>query len=101
MALELHEVRPSQWAAFASIASKIGRPWETLRKWVPPSGARRGPPAGPDDRGAAAFEGSRSGSSGPLQRERDPEEGIRAFRAGGARRPTEAMVTFIDENRDE
>ena len=34
-------------------------------------------------------------------RERDPAEGVRVFRPGGARPPTEVMVAFIDQQRDD
>ena len=34
-------------------------------------------------------------------RQRDPAEGVGVFRPGGARPPTEVMVAFIDEHRDD
>ena len=35
MVFDAKDQYPSQWAAIESIASKIGRTGETLRKWVP------------------------------------------------------------------
>ena len=58
--------------------------------------------AGPDDERAGAVAGA--GARGPRTEasERDPAEGVRIFRPGGARPPGEVatMVQFIDDHRD-
>ena len=43
---------PSQWAAIASIAEKLGCTAETLRRWVRQAERDAGQRAGPDDRRA-------------------------------------------------
>jgi transposase len=54
---------PSQWAAIASIAGKLGCTAETLRPVGTTSGARYGPARRADDRRAPAAE--RSGARSP------------------------------------
>jgi putative transposase len=90
----------SQWAAIQSIAEKIGCTAETLRTGC---GRRsgHGPPAGADDGGAAAAEGAGAREPGAAAGERDPAQGVRVFRPGGARPPTAVMVAFIDDHREE
>src|SRR5207237_970396 len=55
---------------------------------------------GGDDGGGGAHPRARTGEPGAAEGERDPPPGI-GFLCGGARPPTEVMVRFIDENRDE
>jgi len=81
--------------AIASVASKIGCATQTLCDWV---------------RQAERDMGQRNGpSTGEKQRVRELERELRRaneilrqasafFRAGGARPPTQVMVTFIDEH---
>ncbi|MEZ6196793.1 MAG: IS3 family transposase [Planctomycetota bacterium] len=91
----------SQWEAICSIASKIGCSAETLRKWT---------------RRAEVDGGSRDGvTTAERQRLKDLERENRELRRaneilrkasayfgpGGARPPTEVMVRFIDDHRDE
>ena len=54
-----------------------------------------------DERGAGSDQGSRARESRAPPSQRDPSEGICVFRSGGARPPTEVMVSFIDEHREE
>ncbi|MGH7927887.1 MAG: IS3 family transposase [Candidatus Binatia bacterium] len=90
----------SQWAALTSIASKIGCTPETLRKWV---------------RRAETDQGQRSGTTTDDRErlkklERENKELRRAndilrtasafFCPGGARPPTEVMVTYIDGHKE-
>src|SRR5436190_16012341 len=53
-----------------------------------------------DDGRAAAAARARARESGAAPGERDPAEGVRVFRPGGARPPTEVMVAFIDAERE-
>src|SRR5262249_21449309 len=53
-----------------------------------------------DQRGRRADQGSRAGESGASPRERDPAASL-GFLCGGARPPTQQVVSFIDANRDE
>src|SRR5690606_8033032 len=45
--------------------------------------------------------GARAGEQGAPARERDPTKGVGIFRPGGARPPSEMMVSFIDDHRGE
>src|SRR5262245_10462935 len=54
-----------------------------------PGRTRPGPAPRPDDRGAAAAEAARAQNLRATARQRDPEEGGRIFRPGGARPPSE------------
>ncbi|MEN8184625.1 MAG: IS3 family transposase [Myxococcota bacterium] len=91
----------SEWEAMCSIAEKIGCSAETLRKWVRQTevnSGRRG--------GRTSDEQARTKE---LEREvrelRRANEILRKasayFGPGGARPPTEVMVSFIDEHREE
>src|SRR5947209_8406715 len=62
--------------------------------------ARYGCSSRPDDRRASAVEGTRARESGTEARQRDPAEGVGVFRPGGARPPSEVMVSFVDAHRD-
>jgi transposase-like protein/transposase InsO family protein len=100
LVLERRREHESQWATVSSVAGKIGCSGGTLRKWV---------------RQARRYLGRRNGLTGSererlkqperqnreLKRQRDPAQGIRVRRPGGARSPTEVMATFIDERRDQ
>ena len=54
-----------------------------------------------DERRARAVEGARARNRGAEARERDSAEGVGVFRTGGARPPTEVMVAFIDDQRED
>ncbi|MCJ7998030.1 IS3 family transposase [Rhizobium cremeum] len=95
-----HEAEhPSRWAAVSSIAAKIGCSAHTLHEWVKKaevdSGKRAGLPSDVAEKMKA------------LEREnrelRQANEILRKasayFCPGGARPPTEAMISFIDEHR--
>jgi hypothetical protein len=59
--------------------------------------------AGPDAQRASSSSSesrARAGAAGAAPSERDLEEGV-GFLRGGARPPTEVIVGFIDEHRDE
>ncbi|MBU71012.1 MULTISPECIES: IS3 family transposase [Spongiibacter] len=90
----------SEWAAMTAISVKLGCTPETLRQWV---------------RQAEKDLGIRDGvTSDERQRLKDLEKEVRELRRaneilrkasayfcpGGARPPTEVMVSFIDEHRD-
>src|SRR5690606_31255500 len=65
-----------------------------------PAGARQRPAARRDDRRPNAPEGPRAREPRATARQRDPQEGGRVFRTGGARPPTQLMVRFIDAHRE-
>ncbi|MGB3812111.1 MAG: IS3 family transposase [Shinella sp.] len=95
-----HEAEyPSRWATVCSIAAKIGCSAHTLNEWVKKAEVDSGKRAGlPSDAAARMKE---------LEREnrelRQANEILRKASAyfcdGGARPPTEAMISFIDEHR--
>ena len=91
---------PSQWAAIRSIAEKLGCTAETLRRWVRQAERDAGQRPGLTTDERAATEGAGARESRTEARERDSEEGVRVFRPGGARPPSEVMVAFIDDHRD-
>src|SRR5436190_7364292 len=62
--------------------------------------ARYRPPSRPDHRRTPATQATRTRELRAETRERDPSEGVRVFRPGGARPPTEVMVAFIDQHRE-
>ncbi|MFU7529686.1 IS3 family transposase [Qipengyuania sp. ASV99] len=91
---------PSRWSAVVSVADKIGCAPQTLHEWVKKaevdSGKRAGVPSDTADKLKA------------LEREvrelRQANEILRKasayFCAGGARPPVQAMIAFIDDNRE-
>ncbi|WP_420337040.1 IS3 family transposase [Roseibium sp.] len=99
MVLDHEAEHPSRWAAVSSIAAKIGCAPATLQEWVKKtevdSGKRVGLPSDVAEKMKA------------LEREnrelRQANEILRKasayFCPGGARPPTEAMISFIDEHR--
>ncbi|WP_245459538.1 IS3 family transposase [Rhizobium sp. CCGE531] len=99
MVLDHEAEHPSRWAAVSSIAAKIGCSAHTLHEWVKKadvdSGKRAGLPSDVAEKMKA------------LEREnrelRQANEILRKasayFGPGGARPPTEAMISFIDEHR--
>ncbi|WP_423915837.1 IS3 family transposase [Caballeronia sp.] len=98
----VHEHRgdyETQWKAIASIAAKVGCSGETLRSWVRQDERDRGVRGG-----ASTEEQDRLKALERENRElRQVNEILRKasalFRAGGARPPTEIMITFIDDHR--
>ena len=92
---------PSQWAAIRSVAEKIGCHDRGAAAVGAASRARRRPAWRPDDRRAPASEAARTRKRRTAPRERDPEESVRVFRTGGARPPSEVMVAFIDDHREQ
>ena len=70
-------------------------------KWVRQAERDAGQRPGADDGRARAAEGAGARESRAEARERDSAQGVGVFRPGGARPPTEVMVAFIDEHRDE
>ena len=102
MVEEHREAHASAWAVLQSVAPKLGC---TAGRRCGSGCGRRSvmwASAGPDDERAGAVAGA--GARGPRTEasERDPAEGVRIFRPGGARPPGEVatMVQFIDDHRD-
>ena len=92
---------PSQWAAIRSVAEKLGCTTEIVAPMGAPGGARCRPAAGPDDRRARSeLKATPARNRRTEARQRDSAEGVGVFRPGGARPPSEVMVTFIDQHRD-
>src|SRR5262249_28781862 len=54
-----------------------------------------------DEYGTRAPQATRTREPGVETRQRDPAQGGGFFRPGGARPPTEVMVSFIDQHRAE
>ena len=99
LVLEHQESTTPSGRAIGSIAAKIGCTAETLRKWVRQAerDSGRRPGLTTVERSAA---GSGTGELRAEAGERDSAEGVGVFRAGGARPPTEVMMTFVEEHRE-
>ncbi len=95
MVVEHEAAHESQWAAITSIAEKIGCTAETLRKWVRQAERDAGTRPGLTTEERPAAQAARAGELRAAARQRDSEEGLRVFRPGGARPPSEMMVRFI------
>ncbi|WP_429574010.1 IS3 family transposase [Paraburkholderia sp. UCT70] len=99
MVLEHQGDRESQWKVIASIAAKFGCSGETLRSWVRKEERDRGLRPGTSTQEQDRLK--------ELEREnrelRQVNEILRKasayFAPGGARPPTEVMITFIDDHR--
>ncbi|WP_242684324.1 IS3 family transposase [Paraburkholderia hospita] len=99
MVLEHQGERESQWKVIASIAAKFGCSGETLRSWVRKEERDRGLRPGTSTQEQDRIK--------ELEREvrelRQVNEILRKasayFAPGGARPPTEVMITFIDDHR--
>jgi putative transposase len=93
---------PTEWAAITSIAAKIGCSTETLRNWVRQSERDSWDAFWVRRRDQVAeLKGVASGGDRVAAGERDPAQGVSVFRPGGARPPTETMIAFVDEHRDQ
>ena len=101
MVFEHEAEHDSQWAAIGSIAAKMGCTAETLRNWVRQAERDQGRRAGVTSARARAAQGTGARESGAEAGERDSAQGVGFFRPGGARPPTEVMVSFIDAHRAE
>ena len=84
----------SQWEAIGSIAEKIGCSAETLRKWVRQAEIDSGRRGGLTSDERQRLKDLERENPRAAARERDPAQGVRLFRTGGARPPTEVMVTL-------
>jgi transposase-like protein len=84
--MEQRPAHPSEWAALQAVATKLGMTGETLRKWVRQAerdtGHRPGLTTSERERLAALERENASETD-----ERDSQDGVRAFRPGGTRRP--------------
>jgi transposase-like protein len=99
MVLEHQGKYESQWGAITSIAEKMGCTAETLRSWVRQAERDAGhrPGLTTEERGPA--QAARTREFRAAAGEGDPAEGVGVFRPGGARPPSEMMVSFIDAHR--
>ncbi|WP_373298277.1 IS3 family transposase [Paludibacterium paludis] len=100
MVFDAKDQYESQWAAFVSIASKIGCTAETLRRWIRQQERNTGQNDGPAGTEAARVK--------ELEREvrelKKANEILRLasafFAPGGARPPLQVVRAFIDTHRD-
>ncbi|MFV1979453.1 MAG: IS3 family transposase [Myxococcota bacterium] len=101
MVFEHEGQHASRWATVTSIASKIGCSPEALRKWVQRAEIDSGQRAGvTSDEQARLKELERENRE--LRRANEILRKASAYFApGGARPPTEVMVSLIDEQREE
>ena len=83
------------------VAEQLGYGVESVRTWVQAGRRRRrGRRPGRSRAGREADQGAGAGEPRVASGERDLEVGV-GFLRGGARPPTEVIVEFIDEHRDE
>ena len=101
MVFEHQGEHKTQWAAIVSIAGKIGCTAETLRKWVRQAERDQGKRAGLTSTERERLKQLERENAGVEAGQRDPAQGGGFFRPGGARPPTEVMVSFIDQHRGE
>src|SRR2546429_3991165 len=100
MVVEHEAAHESQWAAITSIAEKIACPAETLRKWVRQAERDAGKRPGLTTEERERLKAARARELRAAPGQRDSQEGVGVFRAGGARPPSEVMVGFIDAHRN-
>ena len=99
MVFDAKDQYPPQWAAIESIAGKIGRTGETLRRWVRQGERDSDVPAGSTAAEQQRIkELEREVGARAAQDQRDPEAGQRVFCPGGARPPSQEVNAFIDEH---
>src|SRR5690606_5069504 len=90
---------PSRWAAVSSIATKIGCSAHTLNEWVKKSEGGQRQASGTAERCLGEDECFGTGEPRASSGQRDIAQSFGIFCPGGARPPTEAMISFIDEHR--
>ncbi len=100
LVFEQRPAHESQWAAIESIADKMGCTAETLRKWVRQAERDGGGRPGLTTTDRERLKDLERENPRAEAGERDSSQGVRVFRTGGARPPTEVMVAFIDEHRE-
>ena len=99
MVLDLQRADPSDKNVISRVARQLGVGGESLRIWVKQARDRRGHSTGSHDRGARGAEATAQGELRVAAGQRHLA-GRGNFLRGGARPPTEEVVTFIDAHRD-
>ncbi|WP_246748998.1 IS3 family transposase [Rhizobium setariae] len=95
-----HEAEhPSRWAAVSSIAAKIGCSAHTLNEWVKRAEVDTGKRAGLPSDMAEKMKALERENRELRQANEILFKASAYFGPGGARPPTEAMISFIDEHR--
>ena len=87
----------TEWAAMRSIAQKFGCAPETLRKWVRRAERDAGERPGVTTAEQKRVKELERENRELRRRQRDPAKGVGVFCPGGARPPTQVMVSFIDD----
>ena len=101
MVLEWRRERGRADGGLNEVGEKLGVHPESIRNWVNRHQTDAGERPGTQRRRAGQDEGARAREPGAQASERDPASGLGIFRPGGARPPTEVIVGFIDENKEE
>ncbi|MGG7519792.1 IS3 family transposase, partial [Allorhizobium undicola] len=99
MVMEHEAEHPSRWAAVSSIAAKIGCSAHTLHEWVKKSEVDSGKRAGLPSDVAEKMKALERENRELRQANEILRKASAYFCPGGARPPTEAMISFIDEHR--
>ena len=90
----------SEHGAIQRVAAQLGYGVESVRNWVKQADIDDGEAPGTTTEDDGPDQGARAGGPGAASGERDLEVGV-GFLRGGARPPTEVIVEYIDEHRDE
>ncbi|WP_105423702.1 IS3 family transposase [Neorhizobium sp. T25_27] len=99
MVTEHEAEHPSRWAAVSSIAAKIGCSAHTLHEWVKKAEVDTGKRAGLPSDVAEKMKALERENRELRQANEILRKASAYFCPGGARPPTEAMISFIDEHR--
>ncbi len=99
MVTEHEAEHSSRWAAVSSIAAKIGCSAHTLHEWVKKAEVDSGKRAGLPSDVAEKMKALERENRELRQANEIFTQGLGVFCPGGARPPTEAMISFIEEHR--
>lgn len=101
LVFEQQKDHESRWSAIESIVSKIDCATETFRTWVRRAETDQGIRGGPVVIGSQTAQAAGTRESWAEAYKRNIAQGIDLLCAGGARPPTEVMVVFADQHKEQ